>query len=221
MPTDVAKLADVEALAQATIDAFGAVHVLCNNAGVGIFGPVSRMSIDDWEWTLGIDLWGPIYGVKTFLPLLSAQEEGHICSTASIAGLVAGGAAGPYNVAKHGVVALMATLERELRSAKSPVHTSVLCPGAVNTPIGRHSVESRRARRGEPAHRTVEADKLGDKMSEALAKGMDPDEVGRLVLDAVQREMFWVFTDARLLKLVQQQVEVMMGEGSLTRLRLI
>jgi NAD(P)-dependent dehydrogenase (short-subunit alcohol dehydrogenase family) len=127
VPTDVSKLEDVEALAAATMDAFGPVHVLCNDAGVGLFSPISTTSIDDWEWMLGIDLWGPIYGIKVFLPLIEQQDEGHINSTSSLAGLVAGGAAGAYNVAKHGVVALMATLERERRSAKSPVRTSVLC----------------------------------------------------------------------------------------------
>ena len=220
VPTDVSKLADVDALAAATMDAFGAVHVLCNNAGVGMFAPISRTTIDDWEWVLGIDLWGPIYGIKVFLPLIEQQEEGHINSTSSVAGLVAGGAAGPYNVAKHGVVALMATLERELRSAKSPVHTSVLCPGAVNTDIGRNSMENRRARHGRTSARTAEGDKLGDKMSEALAGGMQPDEVGHLVLDAILSDQFWIFTEPRLLKHLQQQVEVMVADQSLTRLRL-
>jgi NAD(P)-dependent dehydrogenase (short-subunit alcohol dehydrogenase family) len=220
VPTDVSKLADVEALAAATIDAFGAVHVLCNNAGVGMFSPIAKTSIDDWEWVLGIDLWGPIYGIKVFLPLIEQHEEGHINSTASVAGLVAGGAAGPYNVAKHGVVALMATLERELRSAKSPVRTSVLCPGAVNTDISRNSMDNRRARRGDTSPRTAQAEKLGDKMSQALAQGMQPDEVGHLVLDAILRDQFWIFTEPRLLKHLQEQVEVMVGDQSLTRLRL-
>ena len=221
VPTDVSKLSDVEALAAATMDAFGAVHVLCNNAGVGMFAPISKISIDDWEWILGIDLWGPIYGIKVFLPLIEQQVEGHINSTSSVAGLVAGGAAGPYNVAKHGVVALMATLERELRAAKSSVRASVLCPGAVNTDIGRNSVESRRARRGRTSAHTAEGDKLGGKMAEALAGGMDPDEVGHLVLDAILDDRFWIFTDPRLLKHVQQQMDAMVGERALSRLRLV
>jgi NAD(P)-dependent dehydrogenase (short-subunit alcohol dehydrogenase family) len=218
--TDVSRLADVEALAEATLDAFGAVHVLCNNAGVAGIAPISKTSIDDWEWTLGIDLWGPIYGVKVFLPLIEREEEGHINSTSSVAGLVAGGAAGPYNVAKHGVVALMATLERELRAAKSSVRTSVLCPGLVKTDIGRNSAESRRGRRGETSPRTAEGDKLGERMAAALASGMDPDEVGHLVLDAILHDRFWIFTDPTLLRHVQEQVDVMVTDGSLTRLRL-
>jgi NAD(P)-dependent dehydrogenase (short-subunit alcohol dehydrogenase family) len=195
--------------------------VLCNNAGVGLFAPISTTSIDDWEWVLGIDLWGPIYGIKVFLPLIEQQDEGHINSTSSLAGLVAGGAAGAYNVAKHGVVALMATLERELRAAKSPVRSSVLCPGAVNTDIGRNSVENRRQRRGRASARTDAGEKLGGKMARALAGGMDPDDVGHLVLDAVRRDQFWIFTDPRPLRFVQEQVDAMVGEQSLTRLRLV
>src|SRR4051794_16096894 len=176
VPTDVSQRAEVEALAEATLDAFGAVHVLCNNAGLGIFAPIAKTSVDDWEWILGVDLWGPIYGVHTFLPLIEREDEGHINSTSSVAGLLAGGMAGPYNVAKHGVIALMATLERELRAAKSGVRTSVLCPGAVNTDIGANSVQSRRARKGERSASTEQGQRFGSSMNAALAQGMDPDE---------------------------------------------
>jgi NAD(P)-dependent dehydrogenase (short-subunit alcohol dehydrogenase family) len=220
VPTDVSKLADVEALAAATMDAFGAVHILCNNAGVGIFSPIATTTIDDWEWILGIDLWGPIYGVKVFLPLIEQQDEGHINSTSSVAGLVAGSTAGPYNVAKHGVVALMATLERELRAAKSSVRASVLCPGAVNTAIGRNSVDLRRARRGQVSARSTSGDKLGGKMAEALAGGMDPRQVGDLVLEAILQDQFWIFTEPRLLRHLEQQVEMMVNDRALSRLRL-
>jgi NAD(P)-dependent dehydrogenase (short-subunit alcohol dehydrogenase family) len=219
--TDVSKRDEVEALAEATLDAFGAVHVLCNNAGLGNFAPIAKTSLDDWEWMLGVDLWGPIYGVKVFLPLIEREEEGHINSTASIAGLVAGGMAGPYNVAKHGVVALMTTLERELRAAKSSVRTSVLCPGAVNTDIGVNSVESRRARKGVRSGGAEESHRFKDSMSAAIAQGMDPDEVGRLVLDAIRADTFWVFTDDRLLRHVEQQVSQMCEDRTLSRLRLV
>jgi len=224
VPTDVSKLSDVEALASATMDAFGAVHVLCNNAGVGMFSRLANTSIDDWEWVIGVNLWGPIYGIKVFLPLIEQQDEGHINATSSVAGLVAGATAGPYNVAKHGVVALMATLERELRAAKSTVRASVLCPGAVNTDIGRNSVELRRARRGRPdatPARSSAGEKLGSKMAEALAGGMAPRAVGQLVLDAMLRDQFWIFTEPRLLRLLQDQVEAMVDDASLTPLRLV
>ena len=146
--TDVTRLDEVEALAAATLAEFGAVHVLCNNAGVGLFTRIAETTIDDWRWTLEIDLWGPIHGVKTFLPIIEREDEGHINSTSSMAGLLAVPRLGAYNVAKHGVVALMATLERELRAAHSPVRTSVLCPGAVNTGIIANSAQNRRQATG-------------------------------------------------------------------------
>ena len=221
VPTDVSRLSDVEALAEAALDTFGSVHVLCNNAGVGGFAPIAATTIDDWEWMLGIDLWGPIYGVKVFLPLIEKEAEGHINSTASVAGLFAGAASGPYNVAKHGVVALMATLERELRAAKSPVRASVLCPGPVNTDVARHSMERRAAGRGGDGPSTWHGDKVGDRIGAALRQGMDPDAVGRLVLDAILTDAFWVFTHPRLLRHLQQQVDQMSTDRSLSRLRLV
>ena len=222
--TDVSKLADVEALAEAAMDHFGAVHVLCNNAGVCTFATIDKMSIEEWEWTLGIDLWGPIYGVKVFKPLIEATGTGHINSTSSVAGLIAGGAVAPYNVAKHGVVALMCTLERELRSAHSPVRSSVLCPGAVNTPIGRNSVRSKRAMQGRDADGAIatgrEAEKLNDSLGDALAQGMDPDDVGEMVLQAIRDDQFWILTNPGLAKQQHHQVAAMLEDRSLSRLRM-
>ncbi len=224
--TDVSRLADVEALAEAAMDHFGAVHVLCNNAGVCTFATIDKMSLEEWEWTLGIDLWGPIYGVKVFKPLIEQTGTGHINSTASVAGLIAGGAVAPYNVAKHGVVALMCTLERELRSAHSPVRASVLCPGAVNTPIGRNSQRSRRELRGETdtsgdgIATGAEAVKLNDRLGDALKDGMDPDEVGHMVLDAIRTDTFWILTNPGLAKQQHHQVAAMLEDRSLSRLRM-
>ena len=225
--TDVSRLADVEALAAAAMDHFGAVHVLCNNAGVCTFATIDNMTIEEWEWTLGIDLWGPIYGVKVFKPLIERTGTGHINSTASVAGLIAGGAVAPYNVAKHGVVALMCTLERELRSAHSPVRSSVLCPGAVNTPIGRNSQRSKRAMRGEPEQASgggiatgTEAVKLNDRLGDALKDGMDPDEVGHMVLEAIRDDTFWILTNPGLAKQQHHQVAAMLEDRSLSRLRM-
>jgi NAD(P)-dependent dehydrogenase (short-subunit alcohol dehydrogenase family) len=218
--TDVSKLAEVETLAEAALDSYGAVDVLCNNAGVGLFKSVAKTSIEDWEWTLAIDLWGPIYGVKTFLPIIERQAEGHINATSSMAGLLAVRALGAYNVAKHGVVALMATLQRELRAAHSPVHASVLCPGAVKTGIGRNSVDSRRAKDGRaPTSEPAEGRAEGAADLGSVPDAMDPDEVGKLVLDAVLTNRFWVFTDPRILLSVQDQVEALVEDGALSRIR--
>ena len=210
--TDVTRLEDVQALAEAALDAFGAVHVLANNAGVGLFRRLAETTIEDWRWTLEIDLWGPIHGVMTFLPIIEREDEGHITSTSSMAGLLAVPQLGAYNVAKHGVVALMATLERELRAAHSPVRTSVLCPGAVNTGIIANSTDSWLQSKGttpDPA-RSVGA----------ISGGMEPDEVGRLVLDAVRNDRFWIFTDPNLVASVERQVSAMVSDQALSRLRL-
>ena len=214
--TDVSKLADIEVLAEAAVEQFGAVHVLCNNAGIGIPGPVGDMSLEDWRWTIDIDLWGPIYGTHVFLPIIEAAGEGHINSTASVAGLYAGASLGAYNVAKHGVVALMATLERDLRLRNSPVCASVLCPGPINTNI----VYSQRNRDPEDAShhvRTEQGDKFWDMLRGFLAEGMDPAEVGPMVLDAIRTERFWVLTHPDMGKVARYQVEAMLDDGHLTR----
>jgi len=223
MVTDVSKRADVEALAEAAMDTHGRVDVLCNNAGVALLSKIAESTIEEWEWTLGIDLWGPIYGVKTFLPLIERNVEGgHINSTASVAGLIAASGAGSYNVAKHGVVALMATLERELRSARSIHRASVLCPGAINTGIGGNSVRQHRASLvGSTSNSSDTGRKIGDRMSSALAAGMDPDDVGRLVLDAIRGEQFWIFTHPPLLRLATEQLALAESERLLTKGRLV
>ena len=213
---DVSKLDQIEALASAALDEFGAVHVLCNNAGVGVPDPIGATSIADWKWTLDIDLWGPIHGVHVFLPIMERQGEGHINSTASMAGLYAGASLGAYNVAKHGVVALMASLERDLRLAGSPLHASVLCPGPINTNI----TSSERNRSAESAAEHVETEtglKFWDMLGKSLAAGMDPDEVGPMVLDAVVNDRFWVLTHPPMGSIVTKQAERMMADQSLTR----
>lgn len=214
--TDVSQLDQVEALAAATTDRFGSAHVLCNNAGVGVADPIGDTSIEDWKWTLDIDLWGPIYGVKTFLPIMEAQGEGHINSTASMAGLYSSPSLGAYNVAKHGVVALMTSLERDLRLAKSNVRASVLCPGPINTNI----VDSERNRSAESASQHV-VTKAGEKfwniLTETLAVGMNPDHVGPMVLDAVLNDTFWVLTHPEMAQIVVKQNEAMLSDKTLTR----
>src|SRR5215213_2544837 len=158
--TDVSKADDVEALARRALDAFGAVHLLFNNAGVGAGTTVWESTLADWEWVLGVNLWGVIHGVRTFVPLMLEQaDECHIVNTASMAGLVSGPALGVYKVTKHGVVALSETLCCELAIMRSKIGVSVLCPGGVNTRI----MDSERVRpaglrnasAGESAHPAV------------------------------------------------------------------
>ena len=213
---DVSQLASVEALAQAALDRFGGVHVLCNNAGVGIPTPTADIRLEDWRWIIDVDLWGPIYGVKTFLPIMEEQGEGHINTTASVAGLIGGGFMAAYNVAKHGAVALMTTLERDLRGRKSAVHASVLCPGPINTNISRHSVTYRPSRVAPKANSDAEG-RAGANVQAALDQGMDPDEVGRIVLQGMRDERFWLFTHTWTAKLLSRQLDALALDGSLSK----
>lgn len=216
VPCDVSKLENVEALAQTTLDNFGGVHVFCSNAGVGIPTSARNMKLADWEWIINVDLWGPIYAVKTFLPLIEEQGEGHFNATSSMAGLISSQMMGAYNVAKHGVVALMAAVERELRAKKSAVRASVLCPGPINTNISRHSVDYRPGR-SKPKSDSEKAGKVANGIQAALEQGMHPDEVGELVADAIEQEKFWILTHPHWSKAVQKQLDALVDDQTLTR----
>lgn len=192
VPTDVSRAADVERLAERTLDAFGAVHVVCNNAGVAISGPVWTHTIADWEWVLGVNLWGVIHGVRVFTPLLLAQGvEAHIVNTASMAGLTCVPNMAIYGVSKHGVVALTETLHHELAMLGSPVKTSVLCPGFVNTRI-RDSARNRPAALPATAASSVSAE-LESTARRLLVSGLAPERVAAAVLDAIRAERLYVF----------------------------
>ena len=214
---DVSDLSQVEALADFAVDRFDRVNVLCNNAGIGIPTATHNIKLDDWKWIIDVDLWGPIYGVKVFLPLIEEAGEGHINATSSMAGLTASGMMGAYNVAKHGVVALMATLERDLRGRRSPVTASVLCPGPINTNISRNSVEYRPTK-SKPKSDGATAGKVASGIQATLEAGMDPDEVGRLVLESIGAGRFWILTHPRWTKAIQRQLDAMNEDQSLTRL---
>ena len=213
---DVSSHEQIQALADATIEAHGAVHVLCNNAGIGIPTATHNMKLPDWKWIIDVCLWGPIYGVDVFLPLIEEQGEGHINSTSSMAGLIAGQMMGAYNVAKHGVVALMATLERDLRGRKSNVRASVLCPGPINTNISRHSVEYRPGQ-AKPKTDGETSGKVARSIQDILESGMDPDEVGEMVFDAIANDEFWILTHPHWTKAVQKMLDAMNADRSLTK----
>lgn len=213
--TDVSQLDQVEALAETAIGAFGGVNILCNNAGVGIPTSARKMKLKDWKWIIDVDLWGPIYGINVFLPLIEQSGEGHINSTSSMAGLIAGQMMGAYNVAKHGVVALMASTERELRAKQSPITTSVLCPGPINTNISSHSVQFRPGQAAAPTD-GKKFGKMGSNIQAMLEQGMNPDEVGELVADAIRDNRFWILTHPRWIKTVQKQLDALREDQSLT-----
>lgn len=214
---NVAELDSVQALADFTLETYGAVHVLCNNAGIGLPTSATKMKLEDWKWIIDVDLWGPIYGVKVFLPLIEAQEEGHINATSSMAGLLAAQMMGAYNVAKHGVVALMASLERELRARDSAVRASVLCPGPINTNISRNSV-SFRPGQAKPKADGARSGKLAKNIQASLEQGMQPNEVGELVASAIEHDKFWVLTHPHWAKGVQRQLDALRDDQTLSRI---
>ncbi len=191
--TDVTELASVEALLATTLGAFGAVHVVCNNAGVATAGPVWEASIADWEFTLGANLWGVIHGVKTFAPVLLEQNEGHFVNTASMAGLVSGANMGVYNVSKYGVVALTETLFEDLRNAGSDVGASVLCPAFVQSRIwdsGRNRPESLR----DADRQSLEDSEQGKALRVIIENAMPAARVADAVHDAILSKRLYIVT---------------------------
>lgn len=194
--TDVSKGGDVEALAGKTTDAFGAVHVVCNNAGVAPpGGPLWDRTTADWEWVLGANLWGVIHGVRVFVPIMRAQDtEGHIVNTASAAGLVSVPWMGIYNVTKHAVVTLSETLHHELTLMGTKLKVSVLCPAWVNTRL----MDADRNRPAElandPAREagTLQSDALREAVRQLLATGLSTEQVAEDVLNAIRNEKLYI-----------------------------
>jgi NAD(P)-dependent dehydrogenase (short-subunit alcohol dehydrogenase family) len=204
--TDVSDAASIDALASATIERFGAVHVVHNNAGVVAAGAVEELGLDTWEWVLGVDLWSVIYGVRTFLPLIKEAGEGHIVSTASVAGLQASAGIGPYNVAKFGVVALSETVRAELDAAQSPIGCSVLCPGAVDTQI----VQADRNRPGGPIEGSELHSAFKERAGTQLATaGLAPSDVAAMVVDAIRTNRFWIVTHPAWIDVLADRVAAM------------
>jgi NAD(P)-dependent dehydrogenase (short-subunit alcohol dehydrogenase family) len=188
--TDVASADAVEALAARAVDAFGAVHVVCNNAGVFAGGLSWEVPLDDWSWVLGVNLWGVIHGLRSFLPrLLAHGGPAHVVNTASMAGLVTNPLSAPYTVSKHAVVALSETLYHELTLQGSPVGVSVLCPEGVATRIA----ESGRNRAGDaPAGRPPAVAAVEAALRATVEKGLSPDVMADRVVRAIRERRFYI-----------------------------
>ena len=196
VPTDVSEAGQVEALARKTLDEFGAVHVLCNNAGVAYGGPSSwETPLEAWKWVLDVNLMGVIHGIYTFLPIMLEQDaDAHVVNTASNSGLVMNAYAVPYGVSKHAVVALSESLHLELMQCNSRVKVSVLCPGPVNTDIVNASQRNLPESVPMPLEETPE-EKLFKKAYQIyIERGLDPEEVSLAVLEAIREEQFYIIT---------------------------
>jgi NAD(P)-dependent dehydrogenase (short-subunit alcohol dehydrogenase family) len=186
--TDVSDGAQVQALADAAVARFGAIHIACNNAGVGAGGLSWEAPLSTWEWVLGVNLWGVVHGLRAFVPILMQQSQGYVVNTASIAGLVAGPFMAPYNASKHAVVAISETLHHEMAMMAPHVKVSVLCPGWVRTRIA----DSARNRPDESAEDVAGVSVLSELLHTLIDKGMSSDEVAGKVLAAIRAEQFWI-----------------------------
>jgi len=211
LKVDVSNAQQLEIFRDQTLTRLGGVHVVCNNAGVSPLGAVWENSPADWQWILGVNLWGVIHGVRAFTPHLLAQDEGHIVNTASVAGLISPPGSGAYNVTKHGVVALSESLYHDLRERNSKVGVSVLCPAYVPTGI----VDSERNRPKDlPVSTKSEATLAREAMlRKAVASGkISADQVAQSVVAAIKDERFYILTHPRIKGAIQARMEDILNE---------
>ncbi len=204
--TNVAKAGEVEALANATFDHFGAAHVICNNAGVEVLGQVWEHTLDDWRWVMDVNLWGVIYGQHFFLPRMMEQGEGHIVNTASMAGLSTSPFMSVYDVTKFGVMALSEATYKDLHVAGSPIGVTVVCPGLIRTEI-LHADRNRPDDFAETPQYGEATQAFRKNFRAILEGGYGPEEVARQVLEAVKGGQFYCIP-------AQEQI----FQGALTRL---
>jgi NAD(P)-dependent dehydrogenase (short-subunit alcohol dehydrogenase family) len=189
---DISRPDDVERLARETYEAFGAAHVLCNNAGVAVIGAVHEHTLADWQWVVNVNLWGVIHGVRAFLPrMLAGGDEGHIVNTASMAGLTTAPFMSVYDVTKHGVVALSEAMYKEAQVTGSPIGVSVVCPGLIDTNIMRSS-RNRPEALAEQGKAGPMAQAFGQGLSDRLARGYPPSEVANQVVDGIREGRFYI-----------------------------
>jgi NAD(P)-dependent dehydrogenase (short-subunit alcohol dehydrogenase family) len=208
---DVSDAAAVELLAATTIEQFGEVRVVCNNAGVSTMGKQWEISAQDWDWVIGVCLGGVVNGVRSFVPRMLAQGgPAHIVNTASMGGLLTGPYIGPYVAAKHGVVGLSKGLRAELVGTE--IGVSVVCPGMVNTPIlegMRAHMDAIGARCGE------EVEFMFDVLESGLQTGMSADAAAAMVVAAVKANQFWVLPNgAEHLASVQTDFDEMLAAAA-------
>jgi NAD(P)-dependent dehydrogenase (short-subunit alcohol dehydrogenase family) len=203
---DVSDMASMRAAAAATLESFGKVHVLCNNAGVSSGGLVEELDDGDWGWVIGVNFLGVLNGCRAFIPHIKRHGEGgHVVNTSSMAGLLGGMAGwGPYNSTKFAVVGLTEVLRQEGRAGG--YGASVLCPGGVNTNIY-EAPRNRPQRFGPQVSKVAMEDIRSD-----LKQGLDPKVVGRLVLEAVRENRLYVFTDPRFRKMVEQRHQHLLAD---------
>ncbi len=195
VPTDAASWDSVRALADAAFEKFGAVHVLCNNAGVTLQARTWEVTLEEWRWVLGVNLDGVFHGIKAFVPRMIEQgEPGHVVNTASVSGLLPYQGVAAYAASKYGAVGLSETLALDLRELGAPIGVSVLCPGPTETQFRVHS----RALNPAGAEPTLTDDYAG-------VVRIPTSDVADMVVDAILRDRFWIITHPAYNESIEQR----------------
>lgn len=206
--TDVTKRNDLELLARKTLNVFGQVHLLFNNAGVIAGGPPWKATWNDWEWVIGVNLWGVIHGIKIFTPIMLAQNtDCHIVNTASISGLTMSTRSAPYTVTKHAVVALSESLSLALEERSALVKVSVLCPAFVKTNIMNAERNRPLKLQNESVEISPQKQAYLDSLKAAVEAGMPPLKVAERVFEAIKEERFYILTHPEWLPVVKRRVD--------------
>lgn len=217
--TDASREDEIAALADAAFARFGGVHLLCNNAGVGLTRVAWELTTADWNWVLGVDLWSVIHGVQHFVPrMLKQAEGGHVVNTSSVAGLLSTPGMAAYNVAKHGVVTLSETLYGELLAAKAKVGVSLLCPAWVPTAI-HESGRNRQERFGEVKPAAGLSASYEQRMASAVKSGrLTAADMANEVFAAVAEDRFYVIPHRKINNAIQLRMDDIMQLRNPTQL---
>ncbi|MCC5811455.1 MAG: SDR family NAD(P)-dependent oxidoreductase [Ectothiorhodospiraceae bacterium] len=198
MRVDVSRSEDVEALARLARERFGAAHLLFNNAGVAVNGPMWDYTPDDWHWVMGVNVYGVSWGIRAFVPMMIKQGEGHVVNTASAAGWVYAPGSGVYNASKSAVVAMSETLAMDLRDVDANVGVSVLCPAFFPTAIT-SSARHRPSELGETSPETEAKRQREEQLKQAVEKGrISAAEIAELTLKAVEQNQFYIFPHKKI-----------------------
>ena len=212
---DVSKAEDLEALAARVFEEMGGAHVVCNSAGIALTAPVWETTVGDWQWTLGVNLWGVIHGIRAFVPRMIAQDSGHLVNVASIAGLISPPGSGAYAAGMHAVVSLSEALHHDLREIGSSVGVSVLCSAYV--PTG--SPESERKRPKEFANPPLELSPLQRAKQAMLRKAaqsgrISEEQVAQMMVAGIRANRFYILTHPRIKGTVEDRLQDILQERS-------